>query len=66
MKQHQRKHVYINRMRNPESDRAATRRILRELRETTAALEAADCTQVSFPHAVTGFTKGCGSVDEQG
>lgn len=41
MKQRQRKHAFINHMRNPESDHAATRRILRELRELAAALDAA-------------------------
>lgn len=46
MRQRHRKHVYINRMRNPESDHAATRRILRELRELTAALDAAGTSHV--------------------
>lgn len=47
MRQRERKHIYIRRMRNPESDRAATRRILREMRETIAALDAADRPQAS-------------------
>lgn len=38
MKVRQLKHRYATRMRNPESNHAATRRILRELRESMADL----------------------------